>query len=895
MFQNLNLSPRSFRILIALSCLAGLAFKGSAATPVPTFEADIHPIFKAYCFHCHGEEEKLQGGLDLRLRKLIARGAKSGPVLTPGDHRASRLHEVVQSGEMPPKEELTLKPEEIDLIARWIDAGAPTDQPEPDGLPEPGAFIITAAERNHWAFQPIRRPTIPDTLPKSEVSSRHSGAPETKNPIDAFVLRRLTEADLDASPEASPVTLLRRAHFDLTGLPPTPAETDGFLAAWKANPETAWSELIDRLLASPHYGERWARHWLDVAGYADSEGYNDKDLERPDAWPYRDYVVNAFNADKPWDEFIVEQLAGDELVKATHANAQGLANKSHDALAKLTATGFLRMGPDGSGSSPADPAIARNKVVTETVKIVSSSLLGVTIACAECHHHRFEPIPQKDFYQLRAIFEPVYDVSNWRLPNARRAAILSAEDQARADELEKQAKVFDKKYYDEMMRIVGVVFERELEKIPAAERDFARKAYETDAKKRTPEQTALLTEKYPSLNVQRTTLHLFVEKYADAEDLKKGYMDFQKEYQAIRARKPQPVYVRVATEDTKNVPVTKVFHRGDHSSPEPDPVSPGELSVLTDARGGATLPDNDPALPSTGRRLAYARHLTDGKHPLTARVLVNRFWMHHFGRGIVATPEDFGVAGERPSHPELLDWLASEFMAGGWRLKRLHKLIMTSQTYRQASARRPDAEQVDRDNVFLWRMPVRRLDAESVRDAILAVSGDLNERLHGQPIPVAANAGGILAVAGGKVSPDRKELKRSLYIKVRRTEPVAMLQSFDAPQMEPNCARRVSSTVATQSLAMLNSEFIFQQSSAFADRVLADANDGDNHTLIAQAWKTAFSSTIPEEQAATLLAFFNEQQAHFKTTLKNDTAARKKALATLCQVLLASNEFLYVD
>ncbi len=553
------------------------------------------------------------------------------------------------------------------------------------------------------------------------------------------------------------------------------------------------------------------------------------------------------------------------------------------------------MGPDGSGSSPADPAVARNKVVTETVKIVCSSLLGVSIACAECHHHRFEPIPQKDFYQLRAIFEPVYDVSNWRMPNARRAAILSAEDQAKADELEKQAKVFDKKYYDEMMRIVGVIFERELEKIPEAERDFARKAYETDAKKRSPEQTALLTEKHPSLNVQRTTLHLFIEKYADAAELKQGYMDFQKEYQAIRAKKPQPVFVRVATEDTRNVPVTKVFHRGDHSSPEPDPVSPGELSVLADACGGKPLPANDPALPTTGRRLAYARHLTDGRHPLTARVLVNRFWMHHFSRGIVATPEDFGVAGERPSHTELLDWLATEFTAGGWRLKRLHKLIMTSQTYRQASARRPDAEQLDHDNVLLWRMPVRRLDAESVRDAILAVSGDLNDRLHGQPIPVAANAGGIVAVAGGKVSPDRTELKRSLYIKVRRTEPVAMLQSFDAPQMEPNCARRVSSTVATQSLAMLNSEFIIRQSAVFADRVLAEAHNTASEALIALAWKTAYSSAIPDDQAASLQAFFNEQQAHFKTTLKNDTAARKKALATLCQVLLASNEFLYVD
>ena len=319
---------------------------------------------------------------------------------------------------------------------------------------------------------------------------------------------------------------------------------------------------------------------------------------------------------------------------------------------------------------------------------------------------------------------------------------------------------------------------------------------------------------------------------------------------------------------------------------------------MADTRGESALPQNNEALPTTGRRLAYANHLTNGRHPLTARVLVNRFWMNHFGRGLVATPEDFGVAGERPSHPELLDWLASEFMQGGWRLKRLHKLIMASQTYRQTSTRRPEAERTDGDNVFLWRMPVRRLDAESVRDAVLAVSGGLNDRLHGEPIAVAANEGGIVAVGGGKVSPDRKELKRSLYIKVRRTQPVAMLQSFDAPQMEPNCARRISSTVATQSLAMLNSEFIVQQSEAFAERVLNETpgeRRTDNNALIARAWKIAYSSILKSDQSNSLSAFMAEQEAHFVTTLKNKSAAKKKALATLCQVLLASNEFLYVD
>lgn len=879
----------SFWMRVGTSLTLTLAISADAQTVA--FETDIRPILKAHCFQCHGEEKKLQGGLDLRLKKLIEKGAKSGPVLAPGDHKASRLFEVVASGEMPPKDELHLKPEEIALIARWIDSGAPTNAPEPKGEPAPGEFIITTAERGHWAFQPIQRPVAP-SLQNSEF---HAG-----NPIDAFIGRQLEERGLAPSPEAPPVTLLRRAHFDLTGLPPAPDDTDAFLAAYARQPEAAWSDLIDRLLASLHYGEHWGRHWLDVAGYADSEGYDDKDAPRPDAWSYRDYVVSALNQGKPWDEFIREQIAGDELVRATHANAQGLANKSEDALEKLTATGFLRMGPDGSGSSPADPALARNKVITETVNIISSSLLGMTVGCAECHHHRYEPIPQQDFYRLRAIFEPVYDVGNWRMPNARRAAILSEADTQLSAKFEKEAKVYDKKYYDEMMRVVGVIFERELLKIPEAERAFAREAYETEAKKRTPEQTAFLAEKYPAVNVQRGTLHLFIEKYEDAEELKTGYMDFQKQYMAIRAKKPAPSYVRVATEDAAKVPVTKLFHRGDHNSPEPEPIEPGGLSIVADLCGGESFPTNDAELPTTGRRLAFAYHLTNGKHPLTARVLVNRFWMEHFGRGIVATPQDFGVAGDRPSHPELLDWLASEFMDGGWRLKRLHKLIMTSQTYRQLSVRNAAAEQIDRDNRLLWRMPVRRLEAESVRDAILAVSGSLNPNLAGEPVGVAANAGGIIAVGGGKISPNGAELKRSLYVQVRRTQPVAMLQSFDAPQMEPNCARRVSSTVATQSLAMLNSDFIIQQSAAFADRVWSDVNSErvpDKQSLIAHAWKAAYSTEIPAVQAAALLGFFNEQEAHFQATLKSNgaAAAKKKALATLCQVLLASNEFLYVD
>ena len=856
--------------LAQFSALLLLPFCTTAATV--SFERDVRPILKEHCFHCHGEEKKLRGGLDLRLRKLILKGGKSGTAVELGNHAQSRLFELVKSGEMPPKEELRLGEHELETIARWIDAKAPTDEPEQSKDPAPGEFIFTATERNHWSFQPVHKPVPPN--PKI-------------HPIDAFVAHRLTDQKLSPSPEADRVSLIRRASFDLLGLPPTAAEVEAFVKDTGAD---AYERLIDRLLDSPHYGERWARHWLDVAGYADSEGYNDKDTVRDDAWHYRDYVIRSLNDDKRWDVFIREQLAGDEMIRATHKEAETLANESIAKRDRLIATGFLRMGPDGSGSSPADPAVARNKVVSDSIGILSSSLLGMTVGCAECHHHRYEPIPQQDFYRLRAILAPVYDTANWRMPASRRAQIISAENRAKAAKLEQEASAVGREYLAEMMRIVGIIFERELEKIPAGKRDFARQAYETEAAKRTPEQKAFLTEQYPAVNVQRGTLHLFLNKYKDGKELKKGYDDLNAKVLKLRAQKPKPVLIRVATEDPKSIPITKVFHRGDHNSPEGDPIAPAGLSVVS-PRSGFGFRENNPRLPTTGRRLAYANYLTDGEHPLVARVLVNRFWMHHFGRGIVATTEDFGLRGEEPTHPKLLDWLAADFMKNGWRLKRLHKLIMTSRTYRQASVRRPDCEAIDRDNRYLWRMPVRRLDAESLRDAVLAVSGQLNRDMFGAPVPVSTDEGGLVAVGGGKISTNKLELKRSLYVQVRRTQPVAMLESFDQPFMEPNCTRRISSTVPTQSLAMLNSAFVVSQSEAFAQRL----PQTDLKTAAQRAWKEAFGRDLPADDAKRLNDFVAAQQQHFAAKLKDQTKANQKALATLCQVLFAANEFLYVD
>ncbi len=855
-----------------------------------TFEQHIRPILKANCFQCHGEDKELKGDLDLRLRKAIVKGGKNGPTLIPGDHKKSPLFTLTQKGEMPPDEHPALKPKEIELIARWIDQNAPTAYPEPDQIPAAGELIITGDERAHWSFQPINKPALPKLK-----------SPAGSNPIDLFIARKLTGKKLSTSPEASRIKLIRRATFDLTGLPPTNNEIDDFLQ--DKSPD-AWERVIDRLLASPRYGERWGRHWLDAAGYADSEGYNDKDIVRTDAWRYRDYVIRAFNSDKPIDQFVIEQIAGDELSGATLANAQGLANGNPEALEKLTATAFLRMGPDGTASAPGtEQAKAANQNITETLKIVSSSLLGLTVACAECHHHRFDPIPQEDFYRLRAVFAPAFDTTHWRKPASRRLALLSEADKKCSDTIEAEAKKIDAFTKAKAKEVAALIFERVISRLPEKHRKFARETYNTPKDKRTPEQVKFITEKYTVINVPTTFgsigsgLGLYINVEKDAKELEKSIKLYQDAAAGLRKTKPLPDYIRVTVEDTANkAPVTNVFYRGDHTSPKDDVMVPSDFTVLATA-DSTPFADNNKDLPTTGRRLAYAKHLTSGKHPLTARVLVNRFWMHHFGRGIVNTPGDFGLRGSAPSHPELLDWLAADFMENDWRLKRFHKLLMTSSTYRQDSVRRPDHDLVDAENTLLWRMPVQRLEAETIRDSILAVTGKLNLTPYGAPIPVVLSRVGALVVGGDKISTDEREYKRSVYVQTRRSQLASILDVFDAPQMAPNCELRTSSTVTPQSLALMNSDFVLKQASLFANRVIAETGvKANSDTHIRHAWQLSCGEAPSEAEFTELKRLFDVQKSLFETSksAKDKTSPDKKALTTLCQVLFQTNRFLYV-
>ena len=651
--------------------------------------------------------------------------------------------------------------------------------------------------------------------------------------------------------------------------------------------------MLDRLLDSPLYGERWGRHWLDVAGYADSDGYDEADRVRPYAYKYRDYVIRAMNSDKPFDQFIIEQLAGDELVPLPHKNL------SEEQIEKLAATGFLRTPPDGTAAT--SDKVARNSVVSETLKVVSTSLLGLTVGCAECHNHRYDPILQSDYYRLRAIFEPALNFKSWRGPQARLVSLYTDADRAAAAAIEADAAKIDAERATKLAGYIDATLEKEIAKLPEEKREACRVAHKTPADKRTPEQVQLFKD-HPSLEVNAGTLYLYDNAAAkDLENEAKRAAD-------VRAKKPVEDFIGPLTEVPGQVPETQLFHRGDPDQPK-QTLAPGELTVL-EASLTAPIPAKDPSLPTTGRRLAYARHLVSGKHPLTARVLVNRVWMLHFGKGIVGTAGDFGFLGERPTHPELLDWLADDFMTQGWQLKRLHKLIMTSTAYRQSSQRNPAAEVADPDNRLLARMSVRRLEAEAVRDTILAVNGKLNVRQFGAPIPVMEDEVGQIVVGienkngenrPGPIIPlHGEEFRRSVYVQVRRTRPLAMLDTFDLPTLDPNCTSRNSSTATPQSLMLMNSDFVLENAKLLAARLQTEAG-ADLAAQIQLAWRLSFNRLPTETELQAAQQFFADQIANFTAIPTTETDPAKKpdplvwARTTFCQALLSSNEFLYVD
>jgi cytochrome c553 len=865
----------SFTLIIGLISAASdaLAQGESDASAIQvslplTFEKDVRPILKAHCFHCHGEDGEKEAGIDLRQVRLM----RQTGAIDDTNHAASSILEQIRSGEMP-KGGKPLGDDVANIIAQWLAQGAPVARPEPDEVP---AYFITEEERNHWAFLPIVRPAVPP-----------SGI---DHPIDALIAKQMHEKELSFAPVADRVTLIRRASFDLIGIPPARDEVDAFV---HDETEGAWERAIDRLLASPHYGERWGRHWLDVVGYADSNG-GPKDAARSHAWQYRDYVVKAFNDDKPWSTMIQEQLAGDELARMSHENASDvLADpKTWDQVA---ATGFLRMAPDYSGDEPADARIAHESVIIDNLKVIGSSLLGLTVGCAQCHDHRFDPISHVDYHRLRALLEPTFNVQDWRTPSQRQYEAYTNEERAANAVVEQRAAEVDKARDDLIREEYQKYLEERLlaikESTDESIRESIRAAWHIVPEKRSPEEKALL-EKHDFTFWYAGHLR-FLPNRGEQEARREAMVH---EIDAIRETKLSRVMM-VADEKRDVLPKTFRFHRGDYRQPKEE-IGPGDLSIFD----GPIVPSADPDQFSSGRRLAYARWLTSGKHPLVARVLVNRFWTQHFGRGLVTSLADFGVRTPRPVQSDLLDWLADEFMNNGWQLKRFHRLVMTSRAYMQQTHNAP-SEAIDSDNVYLARMQLRRLEAEAVRDSLLQVCGNLKVDLGGKPILVARHPKGGVVLGRELSNPSNGVVhtvepwgdvanRRSLYVQNLRNRPLTVLQTFDLPTMTPNCNQRAVTTVAPQSLMMLNDVFVIEQSRVLAVRLQTE-HPNELSNQIESLWELAFGEQPSDSELASSLALVADEIPRQLDKGSSPKEASEKSLAALCQVIFASNRFLY--
>jgi hypothetical protein len=654
-----------------------------------------------------------------------------------------------------------------------------------------GKKTTTAAPSHHWAFRGIARPAVPTV----------NDANRVRTPVDAFVLVALERKNLSINPPADRATLLRRVTFDLIGLPPRPEETERFVA--DQSPD-AFVRVVDRLLASPHYGERWGKYWLDVAGYADSNGYFNADSDRPFAYRYRDYVIRSVNSDKAFDQFVREQLAGDEL-------SGDVAGRpiTPEVLELLTATHFLRNAQDGTSESDGNPDELRTDRATAlqgTLQITMNSLFGVTIQCARCHDHKFEPVSQADYYRLQSIFYPAfpaYDPEHWVKPKDR------------------------------------------LREIPIHKDVVAQP---------TP----------PADKTQRGKNGKRVKKVQDPNAEKLAW---------VTDSMPQP-------------PPARILKRGNYGDFGPT-VVPSGLTVLCDGSPELRVQIPYPGSHSTGRRLAFARWLTDPNSrasALLARVVVNRIWQRHFGTGIVATPDNFGVAGAPPTHPELLEYLADAFRQSGWSMKAIHRLIVLSTAYQQSSAAQADALMADPNDRLLSRFPLIRLDAEALHDAMLTVSGELSERLYGPYIPTERGDDGSVVITGSQ----QAACRRGIYLQQHRTQVATILELFDAPVMVNNCPVRSTSTVPLQSLALLNSAFVRSRAAAFATAVSSRVCSPQD---VRRSLVTAFNrEPTPVEQQSSLQ--FLQKQTKAYGSSKN---SKERAWHDYCQMLLASNAFLYVE
>lgn len=757
------------------------------AEQVRFFETSIRPLLVEQCQKCHGAD-KQQAGLRLDSQAATLTGGDTGAAIVPGKPEESLLIAAVrQTGDlkMPPKSKLTDR--QIADLVKWIEMGAPF-------APQAAKRQAQSRDPNHWAFQPPREQVVPvvknNTWPRSE--------------LDRFVLAKLEAAGLSPAPSADKRTLLRRVTFDLIGLPPTPAEIDAFL---KDNRPDAFSRIVDRLLESPAYGERWGRHWLDIARYADSNGL-DENVAHGNAWRYRDYVVNSFNSDKPFDQFVVEQLAGDLLPARDEPHRHEL----------LIATGFLSLGP--KVLAEVDEAKMEMDIVDEQIDTVGRAFLGLTLGCARCHDHKFDPIDAADYYGLAGIFKSTKTMENFKKVAKWHENVLPS---------------------------------------PAA--------------------TQLKLDYDAQVTAKRQATDALAAKTDASESEKAELKKLRDELAQLQKSPPDlPAAMGVAEGTIAN---TAICLRG----------NPLKLGAVIDRHVPPVLrgPGEPKFSASESGRRELAQWLVDGNHPLTSRVIVNRVWRWHFGKGLVATTDNFGLLGEAPSHPELLDWLARRFVADGWSLKSLHRRIVNSSTYQQSS--NPSTQTVARDpeNRLLSRANVRRLEAEAVRDALLFVSGNL-DRTMGGPVLTVKNRGYLFDHTSKDLT-EYTSRRRSLYLPVIRNNLYDLFQLLDFPDAAITSGDRATTTVAPQALLMLNSDFVMDCAAGLAARVW-DKIDSDE-----QLFYELFATAYGRPPSVAELSANRNYLANLQQSARPEAAGvepRRQALNALCHTILAANEFIYM-
>ncbi|MCW5969103.1 MAG: PSD1 domain-containing protein [Blastocatellales bacterium] len=847
----------------ALFCLPGIAAINAQQSPaselskagVDFFELKIRPALANHCYRCHSEQAKTPaGGLRLDTRAGMLKGGASGePAVFPGDPEKSLLIRAIRY--VDPKLQMPMGGRLPDAVISdfeaWIRMGAPdprdggnetasSPRAEPYDFDEAGKF---------WSFQPLKQATVPSVKNQAWVRS----------PIDNFILAKLEEKSLAPASDADKLTLIRRATFDLTGMPPTLREVDVFL---NDNSPNAFEKVIDRLLAGAGYGEKWGRHWLDLVRYADTAGCN-SDFPVPSGYKYRNYVIEAFNRDKPYDQFIREQIAGDLLPAASQAERNE----------KIIATGYIAVSRR-FGSRDVDD----NLMIDDTIDNLGKAFLGLSINCARCHDHKFDPIPQKDYYALYGVFKS----TRYAFPGTeiyrRPHSLIPLAAGKEAEQLEKyQTEVRDLQLKVEALHVErGFVRGRQRERETSAEilAEKAGKTVQTDQLGRIIAEGKLIEEDHDDRN-----------RYA-GEASTRTVEEIEAELNKVRLRLSElndPPNVERAYAVTEGKPADARIHRKGDLKNLGDVAPRGFLRIL----GGARLPANHKG----SGRLELAGWIADAKNPLTARVIVNRIWLHHFGKGLVPTPNDFGVRGLAPTHPELLDYLSTQFIADGWSFKKMHRRLMLSHVYQISASGNAANAMIDAGNAYLWRFNRRRLHAEEIRDAMLSVSGALDRTINGaHPFPPErdwkySQHNPFVAVY--------EHNGRGVYLMQQRIRAHPQLSIFDGADSNTAVGARASSTTPLQALFMMNNPFVHKQADLFAVRVGMAYADAPKR--IEYAYRLAFGRKPSAAELSRGLAYLSEVCADLAGIGAPEEEQTRPALASYLRVLLSSSEFIYVD